>query len=98
MPKKTISRRELIKLAATVSAFGAALGFFPRKGNSWGQGTRSNTFLKIELKLYKENILVYTHELPKNISSHFATSGNRLEFKFFREGEQLPNSWSWGGR
>jgi len=96
MTKKTITRRELIKLAGTVSAFGAALGFVPRKGNSGQQpGIKSSSYMKIELKLYKENILLYTHELPRNISAHFV-AGNRLEFKFFRSGLQLPNSWSWG--
>ena len=93
MAKKTMSRRELIKLAGSAAAFGAVLGFSPRKGRAGGWPNID--VAKIEFKFYKEQTLFFSLNLPEQYSSLFAKGGSRINAKIFRGGSQIGGIWSW---
>jgi hypothetical protein len=93
MAKKTMSRRDLIKLAGTVSAFGAVLGFSPRKGHAGGRSTID--FAKVEVKFYKEQSLFYDLSFPEEDWSFFGKGGSRINAKIYRGTKQIGATWSW---
>jgi hypothetical protein len=99
------TRREALKLAAAVAAFGTALGFHAFGAEGRGPGTDATQqkvikgertelkFLKLkrlEIKLYQEGKFVQSFTVPSSVHKHFR-AGEQLELKFFRNGEYVTD-------
>ncbi|OGK98331.1 MAG: hypothetical protein A3E31_16835 [Candidatus Rokubacteria bacterium RIFCSPHIGHO2_12_FULL_73_22] len=95
------TRREALKLAAAVAAFGTALGFHAIGAEAQGPSTGATQqkvikgerttlkFLKIErleIKLFYQGKFSYAFSVPSSVHKHFRP-GQQLELKFFRNGE-----------
>jgi len=78
-----MKRRDVIKLAGTVAALGAVLGFDP--GRSEGGPALSFTYT---LKFYSDDKLLYTLRLPSGIVEEI-TRGNKISMKFYKEHELI---------
>lgn len=82
----SMKRRDVIKLAGTVAALGAVLGFDP--GQSEGGTALSFTYT---LKFYSEDKLLYTLRLPSGIVDEI-THGNKITIKFHKENELITRN------
>jgi len=98
------TRRDALKLAAAVAAFGTALGFraIGAEAQPPGAATQQKVikgertelkFLKIqrlEIKLYQEGKFVQGYVVPSSVHKFFRP-GEQLELKFFRDGKYMAD-------
>ena len=85
------TRREALKLAAAVAAFGTALGFHAIGAEAQGPSTGATQQKVIKgerttLKLFYQGKFSYAFSVPSSVHKHFRP-GQQLELKFFRNGE-----------
>ncbi len=91
-----ISRREAVKLAATVVAFGSILGFAAPGREARGAERMSIKVERMAFKFYRKEILLQTILLPDNIAEEIM-GGNRIAIKFYRNSvlqeRDIPFDW-----
>ena len=90
---KTITRRDLLKLAGTAAAFSSSFGFLYAGKSGQLASTDSKLFLKwkqAELKWYAKGQLLHTADVPAVVLKILQTDINgSVEIKFFRTGTLL---------
>lgn len=90
------TRRDTLKLAAAITAFGAALGF---RGGPAGAADEKreikiervqHKFDRVEMKVYDASKLLHTCALPGQVRMELK-SGRKLDFKWYRDGVEVVN-------
>ena len=97
---KTVTRRDVLKLAGTAAAFCTSFGFLHAADGS-GQISDKNhkiegqAFLKweqAELRWYAGQTLFHKLPIPAKVAKHLASNASAVvELKLFRAGELLRN-------
>ena len=97
---KTVSRREIIKLAGTAAAFCTSFGFLH---GSQERGTVQDKHLqqtkitqhkweKAEIKFYSGTALLHSQAIPAKVAKLLESDVNAtVELKLFRSGQMLKN-------
>ena len=88
------TRRETLKLAAAIAAFGAALGFSAREANADQHQLKKERFEykfeRLELKFYHEGKLLHSCSAPDAVRKELKR-GRKLELKWYRDGMQVSD-------
>lgn len=87
MSEEEKTRRQTLKLAAAVAAFGTALGFRQTAEASGSTKTESKVD-RLELKLYADDKMVHSCPVPQS-AIKLIKLGARLEHKFYRNGRPV---------
>ena len=98
---KSVSRREILKLAGTAGAFCASFGFL--HGGQTSGGVKDKPILvqdkhlqarwqQAELKWYAGNELLHSSAIPSRVMKHLGSDASAVvEVKLFRSGQMLRN-------
>jgi hypothetical protein len=80
---KEIKRRELMKLAGAISAFGIVLGFSSSEAGAAPVDI-------IRFKLYKGEKLLHTHQFPRIVAQEIIR-GEQLRWKLYRNNNLISS-------
>ena len=97
---KSVSRREILKLAGTAGAFCASFGFL--HGGQVGGVVQDKHIVQdkhlqarwqqAELKWYAGNELLHSSAIPSRVMKHLGSNASAaVEVKLFRSGQMLRN-------
>jgi hypothetical protein len=101
--QKTVTRREVLKLAGTAAAFCTSFGFLhghAEPGQLPSQRLHKNEanaqlqikWQKAEIKWYAGNTLLHASAIPAKVAKHLGADLNAtVEVKLFRSGQMLKN-------
>lgn len=87
---KALTRRETLKLAAAIAAFGMALGFRPSTPDAGEPerqvkfGRTEVKFNRVEVKLYDGPQLLHTCAMPAGVLLELK-KGRKLDVKWYRD-------------
>jgi len=98
---KTVSRREIIKLAGTAAAFCTSFGFLhgsqergavQDKHVQQGKMATQHKWEKAEIKFYDGSTLLHSQAIPAKVAKLLDSDVNAtVELKLFRSGQMLRN-------
>jgi hypothetical protein len=98
---KSVSRRELLKLAGTAAAFCTSFGFLyghgepgqlPTQRYDKVEGKVQIKWAQAEIKWYAGATLLHSAAIPAKVAKHLAANaGAVVEVKLFRAGQFLKN-------
>jgi hypothetical protein len=98
---KTVSRRELLKLAGTAAAFCTSFGFLhghdgtgqlPSQRFDKVEGKVQIKWAQAEIKWYAGTTLLHSSAIPARVVKHLAANANAVvEVKLFQAGRMLKN-------
>src|SRR5512136_1694173 len=99
---KTVTRRDVLKLAGTAAAFCTSFGFL-QGGQSGGKVQRKgdltekhkyemSEWTQAEIKWYAGSTLLHSSAIPAQVAKHLASDANAtVELKLFQQGKLLRN-------
>ncbi len=98
--RKTVTRRDVLKLAGTAAAFCTSFGFL--HGSQTGGVVQDKhivqdkhlqmKWVQAEIKWYKGNELLHSAAIPAKVAKHLGSDVNAtVEVKLFRSGQMLRN-------
>jgi hypothetical protein len=91
---KTVTRRDVLKLAGTAAAFCTSFGFLH---GSQARGVVQDKHLQMkwaqaEIKWYSGATVLYSSAIPAKVAKHLGSDVNAtVEVKLFRSGQMLKN-------
>lgn len=92
--RKTVTRRDVLKLAGTAAAFCTSFGFL--HGSQTGGAVQDKhlqaRWQQAEIKWYKGSELLYSAPFPAKVLKHLQSDEMAsIEIKLFRSGQLLRN-------